>query len=237
MHFLYIVTILSAGFTSAYNLPDNLKQIYDKHKSGKCNNKLAGGFTDGISGAKTFSYCGDISGAIYLHSSGNGGQYDNMDVDCDGVNDKGGDCGSDPTGQGETAFKDQLSQYGIKDLDANVHPYVVFGNTKFDPQQYGMEPLSVMAVVCNNQVIYGIWGDTNGFDSTGEASISLAQMCYPKDGLNGNNGHGPDDVLYLGFIGKGAVPGSSANWKAGNRNAFEKSIKALGDKLVAGLKA
>jgi chitosanase len=61
-------------------------------------------------------------------------------------------------------------------------------------------------------------------------------MCYPNDGINGNNGHGPDDVLYLGFIGKGAVPGSSANWQAGDRNAFEDSIKALGDKLVAGLK-
>lgn len=84
--------------------------------------------------------------------------------------------------------------------------------------------------------LYGIWGDTNGYDSTGEASISLAQMCFPNEGLNGNNGHGPDDVLYLGFIGQNAVPGSSANWKAGDRNAFEESIKKLGDKLVSGLK-
>lgn len=76
-----------------------------------------------------------------------------MDVDCDGLNYKGGDCGADETGQDETAFKDQLSQYGISDLDANIHPYVVFGNTDFDPQQYGMEPLSVMAVLCNDQVV------------------------------------------------------------------------------------
>lgn len=76
-----------------------------------------------------------------------------MDVDCDGSNNTGGDCGNDPSGQSETAFKDQLSQYGIDDLDANVHPYVVFGNANFDPQQYGMEPLSVMAVVCNSQVV------------------------------------------------------------------------------------
>ncbi|KAJ6085115.1 hypothetical protein N7499_004744 [Penicillium canescens] len=235
MHYITATTLLSLGLASAYNIPDNLKQIYNSHKSGNCNNKLADGFTDGISGASTFAYCGDIHGAIYLHSSGNGGQYDNMDVDCDGLNDKGGDCGSDPTGQGETAFKDQLSQFGIEDLDANLHPYVVFGNTDFDPQQYGMEPLSVMAVVCNNQVLYGIWGDTNGADSTGEASISLAQMCYPNDGINGNNGHTEDDVLYIGFTGQGAVPGSSANWKAGDRDAFEDSIKDLGDKLVSGL--
>ncbi|KAJ5110399.1 hypothetical protein N7532_000934 [Penicillium argentinense] len=224
--------LISAGIIAAYDLPDNLKQIYDNHKSGKCDNKLAGGFSDGINGAHTFGYCGDIDGVIYPHSSANGGEYDNMDVDCDGLNDKDGDCGADETGQGETAFKVQLSQYGIEDLDANLHPYVVFGNTNFDPQQYGMEPLSVMAVVCNNQV-----GDTNGEDSTGEASISLAQMCFPDDDTNGNNGHGQEDVLYLGFTGKDAVPGNDANWQAGDRNAFEDSIKVLGDKLVAGLKA
>jgi hypothetical protein len=32
MQFLYIATILSAGLTSAYDLPDNLKQIYNNHK-------------------------------------------------------------------------------------------------------------------------------------------------------------------------------------------------------------
>lgn len=85
--------------------------------------------------------------------------------------------------------------------------------------------------------LYGIWGDTNGEDSTGEASISLAQMCFPDDGINGNNGHGEEDVLYLGFTGKSAVPGSDADWKAGDRNSFEDSIKELGDKLVAGLGA
>lgn len=83
--------------------------------------------------------------------------------------------------------------------------------------------------------LYGIWGDTNGEDSTGEASISLAQMCFPDDGINGNNGHGEEDVLYLGFTGKNTTPGSSADWQAGDRNAFEESIKDLGDKLVAGL--
>ncbi|PLB51527.1 putative fungal chitosanase [Aspergillus steynii IBT 23096] len=235
MHYATLAALLSAGLVSAYDVPDNLRQIYDNHKSGKCNNKLAGGFTDGISGESTFAYCGDIDGAIFLHSSGNGGQYDNMDVDCDGANNTGGDCANDPSGQGQTAFMDSLNQYGIDDLDANVHPYVVFGNSDFDPQEYGMEPLSVMAVVCGDQLFYGIWGDTNGADSTGEASISLAQLCYPDDGLTGDNGHGEDDVLYIGFTGKNAVPGDEADWTTDDTEAFEESIKELGDKLVAGL--
>jgi chitosanase len=60
-------------------------------------------------------------------------------------------------------------------------------------------------------------------------------MCFPDDDLTGDNGHGPDDVLYIGFIGQNAVPGGSANWQAGDRYTFEDSIKGLGDQLVAGL--
>jgi hypothetical protein len=76
-----------------------------------------------------------------------------MDVDCDGADDKAGDCSNDPTGFGETAFKDTVQSYGIPDLNANIHPYVVVNEKPFfDGQQY-IKPLSVMAVVCNNQVV------------------------------------------------------------------------------------
>lgn len=77
-----------------------------------------------------------------------------MDVDCDGADDKAGDCSNDPSGYGETAFKDTVKGYGISDLNANIHPYVVFNEKPFfDPGKYGMKPLSVMAVVCNNQLV------------------------------------------------------------------------------------
>lgn len=103
------------------------------------------------------SYCGDLAGAIFLHTSSDGGTYADMDVDCDGADNGAGACSNDPSGQGMTAFKDQVSQYGISDLNANIHPYVVFGNEgaipSFDPRQYGMEPLSIMAVVCNGNLV------------------------------------------------------------------------------------
>lgn len=80
-----------------------------------------------------------------------------MDIDCDGANNSAGACSNDPSGQGETAFKDTVQSFGIEDLDANIHPYVVFGNEgadpSFSPEQFGMQPLSVMAVVCNDQVV------------------------------------------------------------------------------------
>ncbi len=83
---------------------------------------------------------------------------------------------------------------------------------------------------------YGIWGDTNGGTSTGEASLALGKLCFPNENLSGNNGHDLKDVLYIGFPGSQAVPGKSgANWKAKSTADFEASIKALGDELVAGL--
>ncbi|GME64100.1 uncharacterized protein LTHEOB_7439 [Neofusicoccum parvum] len=231
-------TAAAFSVVSAYDLPANLQQIYDAHKPGKCSSKILGGFAPGVdSSDHTFAYCSDIQGgAIFLHSQANGGQYADMDIDCDGANLGSGDCANDPTGQSMTAFQDTVRQYGIDDLDANVHLYVVFGNTDpaFDPQEHGMEPLGVMAVVCGGKLHYGVWGDTNGANTVGEASIALAQLCFPNDGLTGDNGHGEKDVLYIGFTGSGTVP-DNADWKASSREQFEDSIKSLGDSLVARL--
>ena len=81
-----------------------------------------------------------------------------MDIDCDGANSHGGNCGYDESIQDQTSFKDIVSsQYGIPDLDANIHPYVVFGNTDYDPQRDGMWPLSVMVVVCGDQLVSTIY--------------------------------------------------------------------------------
>lgn len=77
-----------------------------------------------------------------------------MDVDCDGANNSKGKCANDPTGQSATAFQDEVSSsFGIKDLDANLHSYVVLGTKNFDPQSVGVESLSVVAVVCNGQLV------------------------------------------------------------------------------------
>ena len=79
-----------------------------------------------------------------------------MDVDCDGANRTGGDCSNDPSGQDETAFKDTIQSYGIEDLDANLHSYVVFGTADYDPSNDGLNPLSIMAIVCNDQLVSNI---------------------------------------------------------------------------------
>lgn len=94
-----------------------------------------------------------------------------MDIDCDGNQDEpssnanDGRCGNSGDTQSDTSFEDTVASYGesgLKNLNPYVHPYVVFGNSNdrgtsgyatFEPTKYGVEPLSLMAVVCNNQVV------------------------------------------------------------------------------------
>jgi len=121
-----------------------------------------------------------------------------MDIDCDGqqTGRKADDGRCHPGGdtQDATAFGDEVTQYGIPELNAFVHGYVVFGNTadgksewpQFDPVAAGVQSLSVMVVVCGNKMVssstpmdqpiqrtvllnfpcqfYGVFGDINGSD-------------------------------------------------------------------------
>lgn len=77
-----------------------------------------------------------------------------MDVDCDGANRSGGKCANDPSGQSQTSFMDELPAFGIPDLDANIHSYVVLGTNNFDPQSFGIQSLSVVAVMCGNKLVF-----------------------------------------------------------------------------------
>lgn len=96
---------------------------------------------------------------LYLH--GAGGQLANMDIDCDVQQGGAGDDvrHSSQDTQSETSFKDMVANYGagVKDLNAKIHPYVVFGNDgtlpSFDPKKHSIQPLSVIAVICGDQLI------------------------------------------------------------------------------------
>ncbi|KAI0813791.1 chitosanase [Xylaria sp. FL0064] len=243
-----------AGASLARDVPQNIRDLHNNIKSqGECSNVLQGGFYALEDGSNDFTYCGDrLSSAGIIYQQGTGGALSDMDVDCDGVQGSPADdgrCGNSGDTQSVTSFADTVAGYGVagvEDLDANIHPYVVFGNvgsnpgyTNFDPREYGVEPLSVIAVVCGDQLIYGIWGDENGDDGPkaviGESSISLATACFGQD-ITGNNGHEETDVLYIAFTGADAVPGADgAKWDAANFDEFEASIQSLGDQLVSRL--
>lgn len=88
-----------------------------------------------------------------------------MDIDCDGIQNGAGNdgrCGSSSDTQSDTSFEDTVASYGqgINNLNAFVHPYVVFGNVgtksgyvNFHPQDKGVQPLSLMAVVCGDKMV------------------------------------------------------------------------------------
>ncbi|KAI0173552.1 glycoside hydrolase family 75 protein [Hypoxylon sp. FL1284] len=245
---------LFLGASLARDVPANVDNLYKSIKNkGQCEKTLAKGFYSKYDNDNSFAYCGDHQDddkIIYIQ--GSNGQFANMDIDCDGTQGSAADdgrCGNSGDTQSITSFADTVKGYGagINDVDANIHPYVVFGNvgskqgyTSFDPQEHGIEPLSVMAVVCGEKLIYGVWADENGDDGeksvVGEASISLATACYGKDNISGNNGHDQNDVLYIAFTGKDAVPGKKANWAAKNYDQFESSIQDLGNTLIKRIK-
>ncbi|CZS82481.1 unnamed protein product [Fusarium graminearum] len=233
------------ALTSCRDVPDNIKAFKESIvKQGSCNDPLAKGFHSADGDDGSYVYCGDhVKDYNVIYLQGTEGKLVNMDIDCDGIQGSSADdgrCGSSGDTQSVTSFQDRLRTYSTKqkDLDANIHPYVVFGNlgTKknwptFDAQKHGIKPLSIIAV------FYGIWGDENGDDGeesmVGEAAISLATACFGKS-MNGNNGHDADDVLYIAFPGSDAVPGDDgADWNATNFKDFESSLSSVGDKLVA----
>ncbi|KAK0719262.1 glycoside hydrolase family 75 protein [Lasiosphaeris hirsuta] len=251
---LIALALLASGGIVAREIPQNVRDLYNTIKDkGSCSDELATGFRATDNGPDTFSYCGDhlSDGVIYIQ--GRGGALADMDVDCDGVQggpQDDGRCsvGRSPDYQDTTAFQDVVAGYnaGIQDLNAYVHPYVVFGNTgskpgwrDFDPTKHGVQPLSVVAVVCSDKLVYGVWGDTNGDDGNhpmvGEASLALATACEGTS-MSGSNGYSQTDILYLAFKGDDAVPGAKgANWTAADYGAFEASIEELGDRLVEGI--
>lgn len=99
-----------------------------------------------------------------MYLQGTGGKLGNMDIDCDGLADGPGNdgrCDSSDDTQYQTAFKHIVSSYsnGVEDLNSYVHDYVVFGNygggdyINFHPEDHNIHPLSVMAVVCGDQLV------------------------------------------------------------------------------------
>ncbi|KAG7439919.1 uncharacterized protein BT62DRAFT_938503 [Guyanagaster necrorhizus] len=137
-----------------------------------------------------------------------------MDVDCDGVDYQ---CAGNPDGQPETSF-------GA--LDASSVPWYVIPQTFWDAHQ-DIKPNALGAVICDGKMFYGIFGDTNGDDPEviGEASLVLAQTCFPDEGLSGGNGHTPLDVLYIIF-------GSKVPSGVGKESIDIDALKTLGDEQV-----
>lgn len=147
-------------------------------------------FRTDASTAKTVPVCG-ATGAVWWKAD--------LDVDCDGG--KSATCVNDPDYQSETAGVDSKG----KPLDASTLPYVVIPGSSngFNYKTAGLRMGSVVAVIYNDKLAFGILGDVGPAGVIGEASFAMAQQL----GMNPSPTSGGVDsgVAYVAFTGAGAV--------------------------------
>ncbi|KAJ5190914.1 uncharacterized protein N7498_009899 [Penicillium cinerascens] len=146
-----------------------------------------------------------------------------MDVDCDGIDYL---CRGNQDGQPQTNFG-ALAAYEV--------PWIVIPNKFATTYQSVLPGNNIGAVICDGNMFYGIYGDSNGGtpEVIGEASWLMARTCFPNDDLNGNDGHDGVDVTYILFTGNDAVLPSSAL----NNNYITNfsTLQSMGDSLMAAL--
>lgn len=125
-----------------------------------------------------------------------------MDIDCDGKITTQCSLQTDPAFQNQTAATDSKGQ----PLDAANLPYVVVPIPSAQRWDYKTGPLqlgSVVLVLYNGKMEYGIVGDIGPTLSIGEASYAMAVSL----GIDPNPKTGGIDkgVTYIAFTGKSAV--------------------------------
>ncbi len=157
-------------------------------------NQLSNGFYKSDSGASPadIPVCG-LVGAVFWKAD--------MDVDCDGKSSPQCNLQTDPAYQNQTAANDSNGN----PLDAAALPYVVIpgasGIFKYSTQ--GLHMGSVVAVIYNDKVVYGVIGDSGPTTIIGEASYAMAAAL----GINPDPSVGGVDsgVTYIAFTGASAV--------------------------------
>jgi len=136
--------------------------------------------------------CG-LKGAVFWKAD--------LDVDCDGKQSAQCNLQTDAAYQAQTSATDSNGD----PLDAATLPYVVvpLPSTRFDYAAAGLAFGSVIAVIYQGKVEYGVFGDEGPKAIIGEASYAMAASL----GINPDPSVGGTDsgVTYIAFTGAGAV--------------------------------
>jgi hypothetical protein len=124
-----------------------------------------------------------------------------MDVDCDGKTTAQCNDDTDPSYYPETSATDSNGD----PLDAASLPFVVIPlpNGAFDYEAAGLSLGSVVAVVYQGQIAYGVLGDEGPKSIIGEASYAMAASLGidPDPAIGGAD----DGVTYIAFTGPDAI--------------------------------
>ncbi|KAK8044820.1 hypothetical protein PG993_004844 [Apiospora rasikravindrae] len=257
-----LIAVALVSLCVTREIPLRVKEFQDLLREGRqCNKTLASGLRTSLDGPETWYYCGDYVNTtgsfVYAASSAassSENQSSQLTIDCDGTRsgpEDTGLCGRlyhEPAKS--TAFQHLLKASGIpvKDFNTYFHPYVALGDFRagqssrsdfmeFDPQDEVVEPLSLVAVVCNGKMFYGLWADTNN-DTVpqplvGQLSVAMAKMCYGEQAVETQQRLDTGDLMFLAFTGTQATPGYyGADWRAETPEEFEQGLALLGNKLI-----
>lgn len=183
-------------------------------KLGACKKLSHSPYAKDSGGASTIDVC-DLPNAVWFTAD--------MDVDCDGKTTAVCNKTADHSYQNSTAAEDSHGQA----LDASVLPYVVLPgvSSKWSYKASGIGMGSVVAVIYNGQVQYGIVGDVGPTTIIGEASYAMASAL----GINPNPASGGTDsgVTYIVF--KGAGPSANEDHDAAVALGIERAEVLAGN--------
>jgi hypothetical protein len=158
-----------------------------------CNPVIGGPFADSAGLPADRNICG-LPNALFFKAD--------MDIDCDGQRSTQCNLSTDPDFQAQTSATDSSGQ----PLDAATLPYVVVPgiSSLFDYSSAGLSFGTVFAVIYDNKVEYGVFGDVGPHAIIGEASYAMAKSL----GIDPDPSTGgvADGVAYIAFVGAVADP-------------------------------
>ncbi|MBX3154860.1 MAG: glycoside hydrolase family 75 protein [Deltaproteobacteria bacterium] len=153
-----------------------------------CDLVVGGPFARDAGGTADVAICG-FPGAVAWIAD--------LDIDCDGKMSPQCNLMTDPAYMGQTAATDSHGD----PLDAATLPFVVIPgrSARFDYLAAGLGMRSVVAVVYQGQVEYGVLGDVGPAAIIGEASYAMAERLGidPDPATGGADG----GVAYIAFTG------------------------------------
>jgi hypothetical protein len=166
--------------------------------------KLDNGMTTSICSLKGGT--GNVGGAIYYTAD--------MDIDCDGITTAhcpGTGADMDCCYQDQTSFHgpNSMSNKDGTSLASENTPYVVIPQDVKFPGLDQNSGGNIIAVIYNNQLEFGVFGDQGPTDIIGEASVRTANgLGIPASPATGGVGGG---VTYIVFVGTGSTPADMEN--------------------------
>jgi hypothetical protein len=153
-----------------------------------CGTELGGLYATDSGDSATVRVCG-LVGAVYWTAD--------MDIDCDGIETTVCNAQTDGAYQPNTSAQTSTGEY----LDASTLPYVVIPlpSARFTYADHMIDLGTVVGVIYNGQIQFGVFGDQGPDDIIGEASYRMAQLLgIDPDPSNGGT-DGP--VTYIAFTG------------------------------------